>query len=148
MLKRGEGIENNTLINYHWFLLKKLSSILQLFYKATIYSQGHKHTLYRQFTIIDQLFKYLFNIKEYFKKKLQEKYGNSKEYTYLKASAFTLQEKYKQYYKYVDKSAAYYATQVLLLDNKWAQFKQQFKGDKKKKYQLRGDPKDSKDLSI
>ncbi len=108
MPKHDEGIENDTLINYHWFLLKKLSSILQPFYEATIYGQGHKYTLYHWFTIIDWFLRYLFDVKEDFKE-LREKYGDSKEYTYLETSAFASWEKCKQYYKYADKSAAYYA---------------------------------------
>jgi hypothetical protein len=62
MPKRGEVIENDTLITYHWFLLKKLSLVLQLFYKATIYSQGYKYILYRWFTTIDWLLRCLFNV--------------------------------------------------------------------------------------
>jgi len=61
MLKRGEGIKNNRLTTHHWFLLKKLSSVLQPFYKATIYSQGHKHMLYRWFTTIDWLLNYTYD---------------------------------------------------------------------------------------
>ncbi|OCK90700.1 uncharacterized protein K441DRAFT_578598, partial [Cenococcum geophilum 1.58] len=65
--KRGEGIKNDRLIIYHWFLLKKLSSVLQPFYKATIYSQGYKYTLYRWFTTIDWLFNRTFNAQIDFK---------------------------------------------------------------------------------
>ena len=51
--------------------------------------QGHKYTLYRWFITMDWLFGYLFNTKEDFKE-LQELHGSSKEYIYLKASAFSL----------------------------------------------------------
>ena len=96
---------------------------------------------------MDWLLRCLFNIKEDFKE-LQKLYNSSKEYAYLKASAFSLQEKCKQYYKYIDDSAAYYTAQVLLLDKKWAQFQQEFKKDKEKKNWLRGSPKDPKDFGI
>ena len=67
MLKRGKGIENNRLITHYWFLLKKLSSVLQPFYKAIIYSQGHKYILYRWFTTMDWLFNRTFNAQIDFK---------------------------------------------------------------------------------
>ena len=89
MLKCGKDIKNNTLITYYWFLFKKFSFILQPFYEATIYSQGHKHMLCRWFTTINWLLRCLFDIKEDFKE-LQEKYSNNKEYTYLETSAFAL----------------------------------------------------------
>ena len=55
MPKRGEGIESDRLTTHHWFLLEKLSSVLQPFYEATMCGQGHKHTLYRWFTTLDWL---------------------------------------------------------------------------------------------
>lgn len=45
-------------------------------------------------------------------------YNNYKKYTYLKAAAYILYEKYKEYYNLANNSAAYYITQVLLLDKK------------------------------
>jgi len=89
MPKRGEGIENDTLTTHYWFLLEKLSSVLQPFYKATMCGQGHKHTLYRWFTTMDWLLGCLFNTKEDFKE-LRELHGSSKKYTYLEALAYSL----------------------------------------------------------
>ena len=86
MPKQGDGIKNNRLTFYHWFLLKKLSSILQPFYKAIIYSQGHKHTLYRWFTTIDWLLDRTFDTQVDFKEHRAE-YKNHKEYTYFEAAA-------------------------------------------------------------
>ena len=96
---------------------------------------------------MDWLLRCLFNVQEDFKE-LQEEYSNSKEYTYLEASAYTLQEKCEQYYKYTDDSTAYYTTQVLLSNKKWEWFQQEFKKNKNKKYQLYNNLKDPEDYSI
>ena len=147
MPKRGEGIENDTLTTHHWFLLEKLSSVLQPFYEATMCGQGHKHTLCRWFTTMDWLLGCLFDAKEDFKE-LRELHGSSEEYAYLEASAFSLWEKCEQYYKYVDDSAAYYTVQVLFPDKKWAWFQQEFEKDEEKKNWLCGSPEDPEDFGI
>lgn len=118
MPKRGEGIENDRLTTHHWFLLEKLSSVLQPFYEATMCGQGHKHMLYRWFTTIDWLLDCTYDAQIDFQE-LRVKHGDHEEYTYLEAAACASWEKCEEYYKLADNSAAYYAAQVLLPDKKW-----------------------------
>ena len=72
-----------------------------------MYGQGHKHTLYYWFTIMDWLLNHTFNAQVNFKEH-RAKYKDHKKYTYLKAAAYTLWEKYKEYYNLADNSIAYY----------------------------------------
>ena len=51
-------------------------------------------------------------------KKHHIEYNDYKEYTYLKAAACTLWEKYKEYYNLANNNTAYYTAQVLLLNKK------------------------------
>ena len=82
-----------------------------------IYGQGHKHILYRWFITMDWLLDRTFDIQVDFKEHCVE-YKDYIEYTYLKATAYTLWEKYKEYYNLADDSAAYYMAQVLLPNKK------------------------------
>ena len=61
MPKHSKGIKNDQFITYYWFLLKKLSFVLQPFYKVTIYGQGYKYMLYCWFTTIDWLLNYTYD---------------------------------------------------------------------------------------
>jgi len=108
MPKRGDGIENDRLTSHHWFLLEKLSSVLQPFYKATMCGQGHKHTLYRWFTTLDWLLDRTFDAQVDFKEH-RAKYEDHEEYAYLEAAACASWEKCEEYYNLADDSAAYYA---------------------------------------
>ena len=69
--------------------------------------QGYKYILYCQFIIMDWLLDHTFNIQVDFKE-YYTKYEDYEEYTYLKAAAYALQQKCKEYYNLVDNSVAYY----------------------------------------
>ena len=147
MPKRGEGLENDRLTPHHWFLLEKLSSVLQPFYEATMCGQGHKHTLSRWFTAMNWLLNCIYDAQIDFRD-LRIDHGDSEEYTYLEAAACASWEKCEEYYNKADDSAAYYAAQVLLPDKKWWWFHQEFDHDENKKHWVAGDPEDPNDHGI
>ena len=83
--------------------------------------------------LLDRTFNAQIDFKEH-----HAEYKDYKKYTYLKAAACALQEKYKKYYNLADDSAVYYIAQVLLPNKKQWWFHQQFNGDESKKFWLYG----------
>jgi hypothetical protein len=104
-------VRENTLAPDDWLVLEKLHSSLNIFYLATMHTQGNEHTASLYLSEMQYLLDRLFDIQVDYAEQATQ--SGKTEFTVAAEAASSAYTKCKKYFDLIDETPAYFAAQAL-----------------------------------